>query len=643
MKQKKILQTIFPILLAAFLFSLLLGFLYRYDNKYTHKGLQSIAGILVLSEKDFQNQDVYYLTKGWQLYPGVLLTPEDFADGQTPDAYMQTVTIGQHSNFASSSSSQSTSGSATYHLTLALPENECTYTLVLPEIYSAYRLYINDKEMASVGIPESEGFTEQISRKSVTFTSSGRTELFIAVSNRSHFSSGITYPPVFGLSDAVEKVEDIRFMLGVITFVLSLVCTLLSLYLLLAFRKMQETRITLFFFTSLCITVTYFYPILFLFFEISPKLWYGIELFAIYGGYLFSVMLQNEICDVSLIIKRISSGLLGLFCISGLIYGLLPTYPLWLVEAFGISATIIKILTAIYLLCCSINASLQGLQSSRILLFCTTAFGVSIIFDRLYPGWEPIVGGWPTEYGNAIMILGLGMLLGKELSEGYLFKLTFAEEKRHLTRQVAIQKEHYLELTNKIEDAIRLRHDERHHLQTLYSIYESKDYDRLGEYLSDYVLNAMPKERTILCKNLIVDAMLQYYQSLCQQENIDFSCDAALPPNLPIPDVELSILFGNLLENAYEAAKHPENHKPFVSIKAMIEDNALFLLLENSFVTPLQKKGERFFSTKHTGYGVGTQSVRSVVESYGGQCIFRDHNGVFSVSVQLLLKMPGQN
>ena len=119
------------------------------------------------------------------------------------------------------------------------------------------------------------------------------------------------------------------------------------------------------------------------------------------------------------------------------------------------------------------------------------------------------------------------------------------------------------------KDAVRLRHDERHHLQTLYNIYETKDYDRLEKYLSDYVLSSMPKERTLLCRNLIVDGMLRYYETLCRQTDIAFSCQTTIPPSLPITDVELSILFGNLPENAYEAAEHKGCAKPFITIRQL--------------------------------------------------------------------------
>ena len=132
-------------------------------------------------------------------------------------------------------------------------------------------------------------------------------------------------------------------------------------------------------------------------------------------------------------------------------------------------------------------------------------------------------------------------------------RLTFAEEKRQLTKQVAIQKAHYLELTEKIEESAKQRHDQRHHLRTLYSFLSAGETRKAMDYLETYILTTMGQERAILCSNLVIDAILQYYKNLCDRQGIAFETKMELPPDLPVSDTELSILFGNLLENAWEA------------------------------------------------------------------------------------------
>ena len=74
----KLLKIASLIMITLACFFVCLHFLYWYDNKYTAKGLQPVSGMLCLSEEDLAGRQLYFLTRQWQFYPDVLLTPEDF-------------------------------------------------------------------------------------------------------------------------------------------------------------------------------------------------------------------------------------------------------------------------------------------------------------------------------------------------------------------------------------------------------------------------------------------------------------------------------------------------------------------------------------------------------------------------------------
>lgn len=147
----KLLKIASLIMITLACFFVCLHFLYWYDNKYTAKGLQPVSGMLCLSEEDLAGRQLYFLTRQWQFYPDVLLTPEDFK-GKTPDIYMRYITIGEYNNFSMDNPARSTRGSATYRLLLSLPGTPRSYTLALPEIFSSYSLYIGGEKYSSLGI-----------------------------------------------------------------------------------------------------------------------------------------------------------------------------------------------------------------------------------------------------------------------------------------------------------------------------------------------------------------------------------------------------------------------------------------------------------------------------------------------------------
>jgi len=126
-------------LLTVVLTSLLCIGLYRMDNKYTHQSPQPINGIL------FSEESLTYLTRQWMVYPDVLLTPEEVSEYQ---GYRYYKNIGENG--------KNKSGSMTYRLTLLLPEEIHEYALELPEVFSACRLYVNDRLLLQLGEPSPE-------------------------------------------------------------------------------------------------------------------------------------------------------------------------------------------------------------------------------------------------------------------------------------------------------------------------------------------------------------------------------------------------------------------------------------------------------------------------------------------------------
>ena len=159
--------------------------LYYKDNKYTSPGPQGIDGLLVLREADLTEDQIHYLINGWAFYPDVLFTPAQLQE-EGDDRYMTYCAIGEKTNFKTAASDDP-HGCGSYVLTLLLPETERVYALELPEIYSAYRLYVNDTLVAQMGDPDEETYTPRTKIETVTFQASGRVTLLLAVRDASHY------------------------------------------------------------------------------------------------------------------------------------------------------------------------------------------------------------------------------------------------------------------------------------------------------------------------------------------------------------------------------------------------------------------------------------------------------------------------
>ena len=111
--------------------------------------------------------------------------------------------------------------------------------------------------------------------------------------------------------------------------------------------------------------------------------------------------------------------------------------------------------------------------------------------------------------------------------------------------------------------------------------------------------------------------------------------EAQLPAELTISDIDLSTMFGNYTENAYDACKEVDAPAAYIQIKAGWQNDKLYFRLENSYKNLIHKHQDKYLSTKHEGYGVGTESVKALTERYHGQIKFDVTDQFFRVSVIL--------
>ena len=95
-----------------------------------------------------------------------------------------------------------------------------------------------------------------------------------------------------------------------------------------------------------------------------------------------------------------------------------------------------------------------------------------------------------------------------------------------------------------------------------------------------------------------------------------------------------TILFGNLLENAWEAARK-RKEDGYIKVQIQDQGNQIIACIENSYDQQLLSEKKGFRSTKHEGMGIGTRSARLVVEKWNGVMEWQGDGGIFRVRLVL--------
>ncbi|MCD8020288.1 MAG: GHKL domain-containing protein [Clostridiales bacterium] len=181
----------------------------------------------------------------------------------------------------------------------------------------------------------------------------------------------------------------------------------------------------------------------------------------------------------------------------------------------------------------------------------------------------------------------------------------------------------------------RVRHDQLQHLVIIRSFLENEDYGKLKDYLEQYEASIPKSAPKIWCSNHAANIMLSYYAGECQSHRITFEAETSLPEKLAFSEPDICSILGNLLENALTACTKISEGQPTIKLKAQADNRQFILVVDNTCDAPPQMDGDVFLSTKHSGAGIGTASVRSVAEKYHGWTDFRYEDHVFYSSVLL--------
>lgn len=206
-------------------------------------------------------------------------------------------------------------------------------------------------------------------------------------------------------------------------------------------------------------------------------------------------------------------------------------------------------------------------------------------------------------------------------------------ELRERNHRLTMQAVQYENLQERILEARRAKHDVRHHIALMQEYLSGGDLDALREYLNRYSESVPDDTLVHFCENAAANAVLLYFAQQAKDNGIEYSVNVTIPADAAVSDTDISVLFGNLLENAVDACRGESGEKKIV-VRASYAGKTLCITVDNTYsgILKYTASGD-ISSTKHRGAGLGTRSVRSIAEQYGGVCRFEVKGGMFYASV----------
>lgn len=616
----------------------------RFDNKYTMSSPLTQAGTLTVNHDVLKSDEPFWLVDGWELCPDTLLEPENDAPGWK-------IYVGQVQTWAAFHSDASPYGQASYRLVLEGPEEPTPAALWLPEVFSACRVYVNGALAGQSG-ELSPNYRPLVRDLTVSFSLSGRTELIVQTENRSHYYSGMTYPPALGSPQAVAELTAGRTALYALMTFSTLAFALFSLATWLVGAR--EDRLSLWL-TGLALSfaLRISYPLRLLHGVRRVSLVYALEDMAAMAGIWCALGLVLELGHLDRRFwaewtRRLAFAMVPAAAVIPVL--VLPWAPAF-TGPYGVLMSVWKLISALIL---TGTALWGGAHFGAVWL----ASGAGVYAAGLFLSvatinrFEPARGAWPDEWGSFVLVLCFAALMvGRGLS--------MARENRRLNEDLQREVENQ---TNQIAGLVEERqkllseffHDLKSPLASLLSYARMvRENDVLLDDRTRGQLDVIEGKSAQLARQLRMMQQFNLENPIASQwEQLELSEFLTAFHSQFQPDVEMSgpDFLLELQEGACTIRADPE--KLSRALQNLVFNAVSFTPEEGEIILSLRREGalarvsvrdtgpgiapevlERVFQRGFTtraeegGEGLGLFIVQSVAREHGGRAEVRSRPG----------------
>ncbi|WP_424522569.1 sensor histidine kinase [Roseburia intestinalis] len=200
-------------------------------------------------------------------------------------------------------------------------------------------------------------------------------------------------------------------------------------------------------------------------------------------------------------------------------------------------------------------------------------------------------------------------------------KYTTVEEKQYeeemIQREILYRNEYYQDMERYQEQIQDIRHDMKNRLTGLLAAAEQGSAELIKDRLQEVLGDIRLAEEIIYSANPVVNAILKVKSIKAKEKEIPMQVTTLLPQRVSVDIGDMGVLYGNLLDNAIEAAMAVEQEKRYVHVESKFQEGRLLLSIKNSKPsgTSSYQQTNKKDKIKH---GRGIRSVRKVAENMAG-------------------------
>lgn len=187
-------------------------------------------------------------------------------------------------------------------------------------------------------------------------------------------------------------------------------------------------------------------------------------------------------------------------------------------------------------------------------------------------------------------------------------------------------------LQNAEETNRRLRHDMRHHIETIAEYAKTGDTSAILAYIGEYVNEISEAAVKQYSLNRTINSVISAYAGKAEENGIGFSVGCNVTKELEVREIDLIAILGNLLENALHGCQESGKENKSIEIRIRIANKKLIILCNNTCSDNL-----KLSESLPAGKSIGISSILSACRKYGGNLDYKIENGTCSACAVLNL------
>ncbi len=248
-----------------------------------------------------------------------------------------------------------------------------------------------------------------------------------------------------------------------------------------------------------------------------------------------------------------------------------------------------------------------------------------------------VVSKITSQTEHILLLINMGFILFADLY--FLYFSRFAEEYnqlkvklRLLEQQSLLQYEYYEEQEEKYNESVKILHDVNKHLKMIEYMYQAKEDKTAIAYTQEISQMLMPLALEEYTNNPILNVLLNDKKKIANIHNIRFNLEIGSVDLSFMEPIEVTSIFGNLLDNAIEACDMVSKDK-YIEMRLDKLNDFIVIKISNSTM-PIEKwHFGKPVSRKGKNHGIGLLNVENIIKKYNGSMILEEVNKKFSCKI----------